>query len=78
MPDGTLMTGKKHNKNSKPVSRLVMGKMNQEKVKLNKKDKKEVKRNNLKKEVKKKPNAPRKGGASGSQATRPKKPNRRY
>jgi len=52
--------------------------MNQEKVKLNKKDKKEVKRNNLKKEVKKKPNAPRKGGASRSQATRPKKPKRRY
>jgi hypothetical protein len=46
------------------VSKLTKSFMNQEKVKLNKKDKKEVKRKNLKKEVKK--NA------------KPKKPTRRY
>ena len=54
MPDGTIMTGKKHKKNSKDVTKLKSAYMNQKKVKLDKKDLKEEKRNKLKKEVKKK------------------------
>jgi len=58
---------------------LQTAKMNQKKVKITKKDKKEIKRDNLKKQIKKKKNTKKPQARKGVPAPSTKgKPSRRY